>query len=129
MVEKNLYPLFAKKLKELGFVDTCAFELKIVKSKRFSLNSVHQHQIDGLLGALHGLYLRIADQPFMQGGFQQKKSFDCLWINNAKGFVVPVFYIPRKRKTAYLIPIEEFVKLEGKSVTEENLSVFPSIDL
>lgn len=129
MVEKDFYPLFKKKLETLQFVNTAVFELKMVKGNRFAINTVHPHQIEGLLNATQGVYLRIADQPFVTGGFQQKKAFDCMWINGADAYVVPVFYVPRKKKNAYLIPIKEFLKFENKSVTEEELSGFVCIEL
>jgi len=130
MTEKDFYPLFRDKLKELKFANACVFELKLVKnSKRFVLSSVHQHQIDGLLGASHGLSYRIVDQPFVQGGFSQKKPFDMVWFKDVDGFIVPIFYQPRKKKTAYLIPIKDFSGFPGTSVKEADLGKFVSIEL
>lgn len=132
MTEKQLYPLFRNKLRERNLPNTSVFELKIVKSKRFALSSVHEHQIAGLLGALQGLVLRIADQPFVKGGYQQKKSFDMVWFNRADAFVVPVFYLPRKKKTAYLIPVKSFqehVKSHVKSLKEDELKKFVSFEI
>ena len=116
-------------MKDLPLDNTAVFEVKMVKGKRFALNTVHQHQIDGLLGALEGLYMRIPDIPWGNGMIAMKKPFDCLWLKNAEAYVVPVFYIPRKKKMAYFIPIQDFLKLEGKSVTEEQLSHFLSMPL
>lgn len=129
MVEKDLYRPFAKKLEEIKLNYSAVFELKIVKTKRFSFSSVHPHQVEGLLRASQGLYVRLADQPFMEGGFQQKKPFDCMWLKEVTGYVVPVFYVPRKRKQAYLVPIGEFLKFDGKSVKEEQLQKFDNFSL
>ena len=114
-------------------LETWAIEIKIVKGKSFPFSDVKEHQVIGLTGAKKGLFYRIADQAWTAGGFQQKKPFDALWIKAENAFVVPVFYIPRKKKRAYLIPIEDFLKLAKdsikKSITEEALTVFCSFDL
>lgn len=129
MVEKDLYVPFSKKIKQLKRKNTEVYELKIVKTNRFALSSVHPHQVESLLEALQGRWLRIADQPFMEGGFQQKKPWDCMWVVASGSFVVPVFFVPRKRKQAYLIPINEFLKLQGKSVKEDQLLRFENFPL
>lgn len=129
MVEASMYPLIKKKVESLHPCETWAMEIKITKTPRFSVNSVKQHQIDGLLGALHGLWYRLPDQPWVSGGFQQKKVFDALWVVASEAYVVPVFYVPRKKKVAYFIPIKEFLKIKSKSVKEEELSSYFSINL
>ncbi len=132
MTERRLLTEFSKKIKELKPIETVVYETKMVKAKSFRLASVAQHQVDGLLGALRGLWYKISDSPVFAGNksrFTFAKPFDAIWIMASKAYVVPIFYIARKRKTAYLIPIEEFVKFKTTSVLEEELVRFESIDL
>jgi len=143
MTERQLLTEFSKKIKELKPVGTVVYETKMVRAKSFRLASVAQHQVAGLQGALHGLWYKISDSPIYAGNksrFTFAKPFDALWIKADQAFVVPIFYVPRKSKIAYLIPIEEFIKLSCqvstsvvnkvvKSVKEEELSRFVSLEL
>ena len=68
-----------------------------------------------------GLSYKISD---MSMGY---KPFDCFRIANYPAYVVPVWYVPRKKKTAYYLPITKFVELMNtaprKSMTEDNAIV------
>ena len=142
MTERQLLTDFSKKIKELKPTRTIVYEAKMVKTKSFRLASVAEHQVAGLLGALHGLWYKISDSPIYAGNksrFTFAKPFDAIWIKADEAYVVPIFYIPRKKKTAYLIPIQEFVKILcksmqnpkilGKSVKEVDLGEFANLNL
>ena len=132
MTERQLLTDFSKKIKELKPTGTIVYEAKMVKTKSFRLASVAKHQVEGLLGALHGLWYKISDSPIYAGNksrFTFKKPFDAIWIKADEAYVVPIFYTPRKRKTAYLIPVKEFAKILGKSVKEADLGKFVSLEI
>ena len=130
MLEKNLYPLIKKWLERKKPTETWVMEVKLIKnSTRFPLSSVKEHQVAGLLGALQGFWIRLKDQPWLGKGFQTRKAFDGIWVKTDCAYVVPVFYIPRKKKMAYLIPIKGFLKLKGKSVKEADLTEFVSFEI
>lgn len=137
MTEATLTIDFKHAIEKFKPDHTVVFELKMVKGNRFPLSSVKEHQVKGLLDALQGLWYKLADMSAMNG-FGAKKPFDAVWVKCEEAYVVPVFYIPRKRKTAYLIPVKEFLKFTGKtfgtskvkkSIKEEELSRFVSIEL
>lgn len=112
MKEKDVQNLFGKKNTVTG-----AFELKLVKGKSMPLSAVAEHQVRSLLKVEgEGLSWKISDFSMEQ------KPFDCFRMQGA-AYVVPVWYIPRKRKTAYYIRIWDFVALRDsikrKSLTEE----------
>lgn len=115
ITERQLNTLFGKYLKEHPRQDTEAYELKRVLAKVFNPHTVKEHQERGLLEAQMGMYHRIVDQPWVSGGFQQSKVFDCMWVKARRSYIVPIFYQPRKFKKVFLIPIKEFLKFE-KSV-------------
>jgi len=128
MNERSVYPNWRKYLEKSQITGTELYELKFVnysKTKSFAFNRVEQHQIDGLMASLDGLYQRIMDQPYVSGGFQQKKLCDSMWIKASGAFIVIVFWNPRHWKVAYKIPVEFFVKLKEdwkkKSITMEEL--------
>ena len=104
---------------------SAAFELKLVKKGAMPFKSVAPHQREGLLKAASGLYHKLFDMPHFAGSsfrFDAKKPFDSFFLQGA-GYVVPIWYFPRERKTAYVIPVESFLQMEvagtRKSMTEE----------
>lgn len=117
MKEKNIQVLFSKYIKEHKPTYSCAYELKLInlekcKSKAFSC--VDDHQIESLLAVdREGLFHKISDtvSVFSTNKNASKNPFDCFFL---KGFayVVPVFYVPRKRKTAYLIHIRKWLEMK-----------------
>ena len=136
MNERSMYPYWKKYLENKRPESTEVYELKFVnlaKGKAFAFNHVDEHQIEGLLDSLKGGYLRIMDQPWSSGGFQQTKLCDSLWIKASQAYIVIVFYLPRKYKHAYMIPIKEFIELRGgwkrKSIREEELTGFKKVVL
>lgn len=103
------------------------YEFKIVKldkQKSFAFNRVADHQIKGLLDSLEGFWLKIPDTSAING-FSSQKPFDSLWCVARDAFVVVIYYLPHKVKTAVLIPIKDFVKLKAtypkKSIHLEEL--------
>lgn len=106
---------------------TTCYEFKIVKldkKKSFSFSQVPEHQVDYLVTSLNGFWYKISDGAAING-FSQPKPFDAIWIKATSAYVVPIFFQPRKIKTAVLIPIWEFVKLRAswkkKSIHLEEL--------
>lgn len=111
MKEKDIQRLFGKQNKVHG-----VFELKLCKGKSLSFDSVADHQIKALLqveGSV-GLYHKISDSPVSwqkNMRFTAPKPFDCMFLKDTPAYVVVVFYVPSKKKTAYYIPIHEFVNM------------------
>lgn len=127
--EANLQTLFGKYLTEHPPATTEVYELKICKGSSLSFDSVKEHQIKGLLEAQNGLYHKITDFPMFAGSksrFNRQKPFDCICFNNVIGYVVTLFYKPRKKKIIYKTAIQEFLKLKEtssrKSFTEEMIA-------
>lgn len=111
MKEKDLQAIFGRKNTVHG-----VFELKMVKGTSKAFEDVEDHQIEALLRVSgdEGVYHKVADQTIgRKGGFgaSLKKPFDCFFLKNTPAFVVPIWYVPRKRKTAYYIPIKWFLAL------------------
>lgn len=127
MTERDLNSLLGKYLKDHPRDGTETYEVKRVMAKTFNIKVVEQHQIDGLLASLEGLYQKIADQPIKQ---QKSKPFDCLWIVAKRAYVVPIFWKPRKYKKVFLIPIEEFLKFtKSVKMVELEEMAFESFNL
>lgn len=110
------------------------YEFKIIKldkQKSFAFSRVAEHQVEYLLASLEGFWLKIPDTSAING-FSSQKPFDVAWIKSKFAFVVPIFYLPRKIKTAVMIPILEFIKLRSthpkKSIHLEELQ-FEKIEL
>lgn len=113
MKEKDLQTLFGRKNKVHG-----VFELKIVKGKSMPFSAVADHQVNALKDVSGtGLYHKISDASY------DRKPFDCFFLCDTPAYVVPVWYVPRKRKTAYYIRIDTFLSAwsnsERKSLTED----------
>lgn len=111
MKEKDIQALFSRKNNISG-----VFELKLVKGKNLAHSKVEPHQINALLSANgDGLSYKISDMSM------DKKPFDCFRISNYPAYIVVVYYVPRKPKIAYYVPIKSFlenVKPKG-SLSEE----------
>jgi len=112
MKEKDVQTLFGKKNQLTG-----VFELKLCKEKSLPFEAVAAHQVKALLRVEgEGLYHKISDMSMGE------KPFDCFYLAELPAYVVPVFYIPRKQKTAYYIRIKNFIKMmkgaDRKSFTE-----------
>lgn len=61
------------------------------------------------------MYYKISDSPIFAGmntKYTASKPFDCLWIKATEAFVCICWYIPRKQKNLYLIPINKWIKLK-----------------
>jgi len=111
MKEKDVQRLFGKQNKVHG-----VFELKLCKGKSLSFDSVADHQIKALtkVEGSEGLYHKISDSPVSwqkNMRFTKEKPFDCLFLKDTPAYVVVVFYVPSKKKTAYYIPVHEFVNM------------------
>lgn len=135
MTERDFYPVWKKYVESSRPSKSELYEVKLVnmiKTKSFSFRQVEEYQVEGLLGSLEGRFIRIMDQPFTEGGFQQKKLCDSLWIPSCNAYIVVIFWYPRKIKTAVMIPIWEFIKLRStwkkKSIHLEELQ-FEKIEL
>lgn len=112
MKERNIQTLFGRKNTMMG-----VFELKLVKGRSMPFNAVAEHQVRALSRVERGgLYHKISDASY------EKKPFDCFRLEGVPAYVVPVWYVPRERKTAYYIRIGKFCELRDacgrKSLTE-----------
>jgi penicillin-binding protein-related factor A (putative recombinase) len=113
MNEAKIQTLFGRKNRVVG-----VFELKLVKDVSMPFKNVAEHQLASLYATAHdGLYHKISDASFEQ------KPYDCFYLAEIPAYVVPVWYIPRKRKTAYYIAIDTYCQMVDsatrKSLTEE----------
>ena len=125
MKEKEMQTLFGKYLKTNPPKQSNVYELKICKNSSLPFNAVKEHQIEGLLNAKLGLYHKISDSPIFAGSktrFTYTKPFDCLYLKNIIGYVVILYYKPRKAKVTYIIDIYSFLderkRSDRKSLTE-----------
>jgi len=117
MNERAIYPNWKKWILAHPPQQTELYELKFInttKIKSFAFDRVDQHQVDGLLASLEGIFQRIMDQPWSSGGFQQKKLCDSMYIKAYQAWVVIVFYQPRKAKETVMIPVKKFIELKKK---------------
>jgi hypothetical protein len=128
MRETDLYMKFAIWMRKNRPAEPWCCELKMVKGKSFAFSSVLDHQVMSLTMAQSGITHKLPDAGLT------RKPFDIFWtgVHASKSYIIPVFYIPRKQCTGYLIPINDFVKLRTlspkESVREEELD-FPKIEL
>lgn len=92
-----------------------AYELKLVKGQTFNLKNVAPHQLYYLKKVKDTFYFKIPDSGFSQ------KPFDC-FVMSGNAYVVPIFYIARKKKVGYAMPIaliESLVERSEFSLKEE----------
>lgn len=132
------------------FGSALALELKVVKgldeNKVMSIrfDRVMDHQLEALIsaGTEKGLIQKIPDmpKPFLKKcyanpkcvlKFNPKKPFDCFYISGGAGYIVILFYIPRKKKTMYWIHPDNFIghremfyQVGRKSIRETEIATF-----
>ncbi len=104
MKEKDFQTLFSRKNAISG-----VFELKLTKTKSLAYSKVEPHQIKSLLAANteKGCAFKISDMSM------EKKPFDSFLIANYPAYIVILYYVQRKPKIAYYIPIKSFVAEVG----------------
>jgi len=107
--------------------ETECYEFKLVnleKTKSFAFNRVADHQLEGLLQSINGLWIKIPDTSAING-FSSQKPFDSIWIKSHESYVVIIFYLPRKFKKAFKIPVVDFMIMKHnwakKSIRLEEL--------
>ena len=120
MHESDIQAIISKKRKEIGLKNG-AYELKLVKRPRFDFRCLADHQAKKLLQVEgDGLYWKISDMS------AEEKPFDFFFLQGP-AYVIPVWYIPRKRKTAYFIRIKDFLAFRDrhtmKSMTEADARI------
>jgi len=123
MNEKNIQTLFSKWMQTEGIqvFDSVAVELKLVKGKSFAFNRMPDHQIEALKQvAGKGHHYKIQDMAAISG-YANPKPYDCYTLKG-EAFIGICFYVPRKRKTLYLIKVQDFIGMkinaDRKSATE-----------
>ena len=131
MKEKDFQTEFGKR----NTVEGC-FELKLCKGTSLPFDALKDHQVEALLAVSgEGLFHKITDQPVFKGNktrFTRPKPFDCFFLKNVWGYVVVMFWVPRKKKNVYYIEIcswQSMVVTAGrKSLTEEMASQYASFE-
>ena len=125
MKEKDIQTIF----KNINTIDG-VFELKLCKQKSIRYDALADHQREALINANSdtGLYHKISDFPVYAGSknrFNAKKPFDCFRVSNFPAYVVICFYVPRKSKDYYYIPIKAWIRSEvwspKKSINREEI--------
>jgi penicillin-binding protein-related factor A (putative recombinase) len=100
------------------------YELKLAKKKSIPLNSIKEHQVEGLLQAKKGQYIKLQDMS-AKNGFANPKPYDCLWVYAVEAYVGICWYIPRKPKYLHLIAIDDWIRIlkthPRKSIREEEV--------
>ena len=120
--------IFSNHLRNYPPQEPEVYELKICKdNKPLPFDRVAEHQVEALLAASRGFFYKIPDQPISWGAntpmrFAAKKPFDCLYLSNVKGYVIIWWYVPRKLKVFFKIPIETFLK-EKEQSTRKSLTM------
>jgi penicillin-binding protein-related factor A (putative recombinase) len=111
--ESNIQTLLGRYIKDNQPNQSLAIELKFTKTKSIRWDSVADHQVKALLhvSGNDGMYYKEPDMTSM-GGFSHPKPFDCWYLRNIKAYVGCCFYIPRKPKKIYLIPIDVYLELQ-----------------
>ena len=115
MEEKNIQTEFGKRNQIVGI-----FELKLCKGTSLPFSMLADHQEQALLDISSdvGVYLKISDFPMFAGSkarFNRPKPFDCFYLKNMDAYVVITYYIPRKKKVLYYIPIRDFILMRENS--------------
>ena len=109
------------------------FELKLCKGKSLPFSALADHQETALLAASspEGLFHKITDQPIFAGSkvrFTKPKPFDCFMLKNTNAYVVVMWWVPRKKKKAYYIRIQDWILASGKagrkSITEDIARIY-----
>lgn len=118
MKEANFQTMFKEWLASNPPVKPTAYELKICKGTSIPFDALATHQGDNLLRVkTAGIYHKIADTPFNPHNgmrFNKPKPFDCFFLQG-DAFVVILWYVPREKKIAYFIDIEEFIAERDRS--------------
>ena len=125
MTEASVQMKFSAYIKSHLPKESIAWELKLVnlsKHKSKPFNCVYPHQIAALLAVEdQGLYWKIPDTAAISG-FTSPKPCDAIFMKG-KGYMAICFYVPRKRKTCYLIRIHDWIGMQETcdrmSFTEE----------
>lgn len=108
MVESGFQTIWHNYLLKNPPPETEAHELKLCKTNTFAFDRVSENQVECLKKASSGFYYKISDMA-AQNGFASPKPFDNFWMNRAKGYVVICFYVPRRYKKVFKIPIDLFL--------------------
>lgn len=127
MTERDMQTFFGTYIKENPPRESSVYELKFTSGRSIRFDAVKEHQIEGLQGAeMDFCYHKLTDQPWMPDRphvFQLRKPFDCFCFVGAKAYVVVWFYVPRKPKVFYFIPVFGFLQMmensDRKSFTRE----------
>lgn len=98
---QSLFSRWVRKNKN-KFDKASAFELKITKTEKLYYKQVKSHQYHYLEESTKdGTYHKISDQSL------DVKPYDCFLLKG-DAYVVLMFFKPKKKKIAYLIPIKNF---------------------
>lgn len=109
MKEKDIQTLFGRRIDRHG-----VYELKLCKGPSLGFDRVEPHQERALMRACgQGLYHKISD--YSPG----EKPFDCFYLSGVPAYVVVVFFVPRKKKLAYCIPIFQWILLKKRLLTQK----------
>ena len=114
--EKDMQTLFTKWMKRNKWDEPAAFELKICKKKSLPYSRIEEHQLYYLnKGEQEGFTYKLSDQSMGM------KPWDSMWFMGS-GYIVILFYEPRKPKYTYIIKVRDFVNHQAnskrKSITE-----------
>jgi len=87
---------------------TCLWEIKVARTHLFPFSAVKDHQIVALKAAGKKFIYKLSDANRVQ------MPCDGVTICNAPGYVVVIFYQPRKLKRFYMIEVSVFLDAQAK---------------
>lgn len=124
---------------------TFACEVKLLKSDRIGKGFripfaiVKEHQIQGLVESLDGLYHKFSDVFAPTGNPTQKKPFDFVFVKAKRAYIAFCLYVPRKRAEVFFVDVikyelfrkgkmsigqKSFTEQELENIAEKKLSLF-----
>lgn len=135
MIEKNFQSLFTAWMRDNSPPCTSVFELKLEKGASIAFARLYDHQVEALRKAKNeGMYHKISDVASRAAGkegffrFTKPKPFDCMFIRDARAYIVLLFYEPRRPKQMLFVDIDDWVR-ERDSSTRKSLTKVRAVEI
>jgi len=106
MKEKDFQTMFNRWTK-YNWLKNAKWELKLTKTHSLPYSRIPKHQRDGLKALKVAYKLPDSDRS--------PKPFDAIFLYNVQGYMVIMYYVPRRPKIFYIIKIQDFESWESRS--------------